>query len=120
MRFSAESRENIRSGIIDLAEELSDIDYQHDVWVLRSRPGLIGSFYEARASLIDDYSVYDVLAQHADFNLSADQAAHLRRLAEGLTAFGKMFGCLKDREIIELPEWQGIIQLARTFASSVK
>src|SRR5271170_7407721 len=111
--FSDESRVNIRAGIIDVARELSDTEYQRDVWVLASRPGVMGSLEEAMESLIDDYSVYEVLAEYGLFDLNADQATRLRQLADELYAFYKRFGQLRDCEAIQLPEWQRVVQLAK-------
>jgi hypothetical protein len=101
-----ETRINVRAGIISIAEELSDIEYQRDVWVHNSRPGLAGSFVEVIGGLFDDFSVCEVLWHASELKFNVNQEKRLRLLVDELFRINKEYASLRDRDIIELPEWQ--------------
>jgi hypothetical protein len=102
------------------ASGFADMNYQHDVWVRHSRAGVEGSYTEAYNQLFGDFMVYDVLSHHAEMKFDADQASKLQYLADKIREFDKRHPNLSDKEIIELPEWNGVIERAKDFLESIK
>jgi len=111
-------RANIRAGINDVVKELSDVLFQHDVWVSASHPGVMSSFREAVASLFDDFSAEEVVENAAEIGYSREQASALKELLNALSSVVGKYNNIPDEDLIEKPEWSSVVALAKKFISA--
>lgn len=99
-------KENIQNNLL----EVSDTDFQYDVWVKGSRPNYISSFAEVYCQLYDNNMFEEFIKESKDI-LDAILLRKLSNLNEQLQKYDE--GKKTDAQIINDPKWQEIVRIAK-------
>jgi len=118
--FSPESYRNISAGIIDIAREVADSDFQQRIWIQASEPGVISSYEEGvLGSLLDDYDVEYAVDHGASYGFTQNQIEKLRSFVTQLTHFADQHPGAVSRDVVGTPEWIRVQRAAADFVATI-
>ena len=92
--------------VLESLDELTDVEFQTEVWLRGSRPGVVSSPIEAVCGLFDDSGLGDLLEKGSVFAEPADST--LRRL----DALIHTFDLGHCKQLLDDPRWDTVRKLA--------
>jgi len=99
--------------ILDALDELTDLNFQIEVWLRAERPGIVSSPVEAVNGLFDDSGLGDLLKRGPVFSEPADST--LRALKSLLDSID-----FEQADLLTDPRWDSVRKLAATALVQVR
>ena len=116
----------MREELIGHLLALSDVDYQHRVWVLGGADEKTGTIHDEFDYAVHFFYDDSLLAREPDLTVGwilRDQAevVKISKLIESMELIFQKYGTkLSDREYIELPEWGAVVAAAKDAALLIR
>ena len=115
----ARSRVNRAAGIVDVARELMDEEFQREVWVSCAIPGVVSSYYETTQA-VEDFDVNDIAGSPAEYGFNGHQGAMLEQLLRSLRIFQAKCDSTADHVVVNHPDWKSVRIAAAAFVNSLQ
>ena len=105
-----------RLNLIANIQDISDREYQHEVWVEAKRPGVVDSWEETMCSIFDDIDLEWMFAleNREMHGYTVEQRETLIRFLEKLEKYSNETPqFMVPKEVISDPDWQAIVDEAQ-------
>ena len=110
---------NIAAGIVDVARQVADPEFQQRVWINDSEPGVMSSYEEGVLGTLGDYGVHRAVNNAAKYGFSEHQAEKLRLFVMHLTHFADQHPGAVSQDVVGSSDWSRVQRAAADFIEAI-